>query len=246
MTPRTPLAFLAACAAALMTRARLVACVAAIMLPATTARADCFCRLLQQGTAWLHYEASALRAIDDTRPAAPRDLALAGVRVHLLATGRSTFGLHAGLDLAAGSALRPAGLAYDVALFPLGIGARLGRTSVLTLGAGIGALGATTALDDATTFPIEANAELGGRLRILARARVSYIVGAASRTTARNAPFGDELDTTLAIRLGHTWDDFGFPSSAGYFLGISYRELATTRFLGLTIGYSLDASARTR
>lgn len=189
-----------------------------------------------RGTAWLHYELSALRARED---GAPRDLVLAGVRLHGI-LGTAHVGYHAGLDLAAGSAIGPAGLAYDVALFPVGVGVRFGRTGVLALGAGVGALGATAALDDAATFPVEATFELGGRVRLLARARTAILAG----SRAGGAPLGDQVDAMLALRIGHAWHDFGFPSSGGYFAGVAYRELAGARFVGLTIGYAVDVASR--
>jgi hypothetical protein len=42
------------------------------------------------------------------------------------------------------------------------------------------------------------------------------------------------------VRFGKHYDQHGFPSGNGYFVGASYREQAGTRFAGLTIGYSID------
>lgn len=215
-----------------------LALLVALLVPAS-ARAGLFDDA--QGTAWLHYELSAFRARDSIDDA-PRDLVLAGVRLHGIFGGR--FGYHAGLDLAAGSAIDPAGLAYDVALFPVGGGLRFGRTGVLAVGAGVGAVGAVGALDDAATFPLEATLELGGAVRLLARARVAFVAG--GHGGAPNAPFGDQLDTTLAVRLGHAWHDWGFLSGGGYFAGVAYRELAGARFVGLTIGYAIDGASPPR
>ena len=48
----------------------------------------------------------------------------------------------------------------------------------------------------------------------------------------------------IALRIGHHYDSHGFPTGNGYFAGIAYRELLGARFLGLTIGYSLDVATR--
>jgi hypothetical protein len=216
-----------------------------VLALASTAHANRWSRLANdvQGGAWLHYELTVLQDVDD-RDAAPgfHELVLAGARLHGFVGGNPTIGYHVGLDLAAGSTLRGAGFAYDVALFPLGVGLRIGTTSIVTLGAGVGALGAVGTIDDAVTLPLEANAELGGgRVRVLARARVAYVAGAPSRHDGSpSAPFADELDTMLGVRFGHHYDDYGFPSGNGYFGGLAYRELAGVRYLGLAIGYSID------
>ncbi|CAN5914797.1 hypothetical protein BH11MYX3_BH11MYX3_44540 [soil metagenome] len=196
-----------------------------------------------QGGAWMHYEVTALRDVEDTMAESPaHDLILAGVRLHGFVGESDTVGYHVGLDFAFGGTLDGGGFAYDVALFPVGVGVRFGRTGVLTVGAGFQASGATSTIDDAVAIPLEVNLQLGGgRLRLLARGRASYIAGAASRQSAApSIAFADELDATVGLRIGHHYEDYGFPTGNGYFFGVSYRELAGTRFAGLVIGYSID------
>lgn len=200
-----------------------------------------------QGGSWLHYELTGLHAIEDVRgEAKAQDLVLAGFRLHGFAGMSSAVGYHVGIDLAAGGTLDAGGFAYDVALFPAGISVRFGRTGVVALGAGVGASGATGTLDDAVTLPLELNAELGGgRLRLLARVRTSYVAGAESRQSAApSIPFADELDATLGLRIGRHYEDWGIPSGNGYFIGAAYRELAGTRYLGLVLGYSIDGATK--
>jgi len=195
------------------------------------------------GGAWLHYELTGLHGIEDARGSAgAQDLVLAGFRLHGFVGTSHTIGFHIGLDAAAGGTLAAGGFAYDVALFPAGIAARFGRTGVVSLGVGVGASGATAALDDAVTLPLELGAELGGgRLRMLARVRTSYVAGADSRQSAApSLPFADELDATIGLRVGNHYEAHGFPSGNGYFVGVAYRELAGTRFAGLVIGYAID------
>ena len=120
---------------------------------------------------------------------------------------------------------------------------------MIGIGTGIGAMGAVGTLDDAATFPIEAFGEfaLGSRVRVLARARATYL--AAARDRNRGAPsvsFVDEVDAMLAFRIGHSYHDYGFPSGNGYFFGASYREMLGARFAGLVIGYSIDIATRRR
>ncbi len=202
-----------------------------------------------QGGAWFHYELTALHDLEDTMDdSAADDLVLAGVRLHGFVGQNDTVGYHVGLDFALGGTLDARGFAYDVALFPIGVGVRIGRTGVITAGAGFQAIGATSTIDDAVALPLEVNLELGGgRLRLLARARASYIAGADGRQSAApSIAFADELDTTVGLRIGHHYEDFGFPSGNGYFIGASYRELAGTRFAGLVIGYSIDMATPRR
>lgn len=207
------------------------------------------------GNAWAHYELTASHDVDPpaapapTAPAPPQpprfsELILAGVRLAGL-YGRERIGYHAGLDLAAGSTLRRGGFAYDVALLPLGGGLRLGRTSAILLGAGIGAMGATGTIDDAVTFPIQLTGEFGGATRFLVHARIAYVAAAAER--ARRSPslsFADEAEAMLALRIGHSYDPAGYPTGNGYFAGVAYRELYGARFVGVTIGYSIDLATK--
>lgn len=203
-----------------------------------------------QGGAWAHYELSGVHDVDDTAMTAPKfsDLTLAGFRLHGFVS-KSRVGWHIGIDGFAGATTRTAGFAYDVAVLPIGVGLRWGDTQMVGLGVGVGAMGAVGTLDDAATFPIEAFGEfaLGSHVRILARARASYLAGAPGRSGgAPSVSFVDELDGTLGIRIGHSYHDYGFPSGNGYFIGAAYREMLGARFAGLVLGYSIDIATRRR
>jgi hypothetical protein len=197
-----------------------------------------------QGGAQLHYEVAGLHAIDHpdamTYPDA-RDYVLAGARLHGFFGGKH-LALHAGVDLAAGGTIHGGGFAYDVALFPIGLAWRFFETSFLTLSPGVGASGATGVLDDAATFPLEARLEVGRGIRVLARARLTYLAAAPMREGG--ARFGDELEGMLGLRFGSGYDDYGFPTGNGYFIGASYKEQLGTRFVGVVIGYSIDMGTR--
>jgi hypothetical protein len=192
-----------------------------------------------QGGAYLHYELTSATKVDGDGH--PQDLVLAGARLHGFVGGGKTVGLHAGIDLAAGSTLRGAGFAYDVALFPIGIAVRFGKTSFLALGGGVGAMGAVGTIDDAVTLPLEATLEAGGGWRLLARVRTSYVAGAGDRHDgAASIPFADELDAMVGLRFGHHYEEYGYPSGNGYFVGVTYRELLDAHWVGAAIGYSID------
>jgi hypothetical protein len=218
----------------------------------------------RHGNGWAHHELTMSHDVD--RPAATpplpgapagpaateappwfSELLLAGMRAHGL-FGTRRLGYHAGIDLAFGSTLRTSGFAYDLALFPVGAGLRLGATSGVMLGLGVGATGAIGTLDDAVTLPIELVGELDlGRARILTRARISYVGDAAARHRGTSTvPFADEAEAMLGLRIGHHYESYGFPTGNGYFAALAYRELLGARFIGLTIGYSLDVATPRR
>lgn len=204
-----------------------------------------------QGVAWMHYELSDWHDVQDTGLPSTRqpftDLVLAGARLHgFIGAGR--IGYHAGVDLAAGSTVHGGGFAYDVALLPVGIGVRFGETSFVAFGTGIGAMGAVGTIDDAMLWPLDVTAEVGGgAVRVLARARASYVVGAPGRHDgAPSVSFADELDAELGVRIGAHGHADDFPWGNGYFVGAAYREMAGSRYLGLVIGYSIDVATRPR
>jgi hypothetical protein len=64
---------------------------------------------------------------------------------------------------------------------------------------------------------------------------------------APTVPFADELDAMVGIRIGHHYEDYGFPTGNGPYVGVAYKEMAGTKFVGLTLGYSMDmATEQTR
>lgn len=196
-----------------------------------------------QGGADLHYELSGFHTKDEMT-GGPRDFVLAGARLHGF-VGSERLGYHVGLDLAAGGTVDGGGFAYDVSIFPVGIALRLFDTSWVTVGAGMGANGATGAMDDATTLPLEARFEVGRGIRVLGRARATYLF-ATNHVREGGARFADELEAMLAVRLGTAYNDYGFPTGNGYFVGATYKEALGAQFFGAVIGYSIDMGTRRR
>jgi hypothetical protein len=212
------------------------------------AHADKWSRLADhaQGMAWLHYELSWVHDVEDRLdPPGAHDFILASARLEGFVGEGANVGYHAGLVLAGGAAIDRAGFAYDVALLPLGIGVRGRRNDFIAIGTGIGAMGATGKIDDAVLWPVEATFEFGRAVRLLGRARIAWVAGAAGRHDgAPSLAFCDELDAMLGVRLGKAYDDYGFPSGNGYFVGAAYRELLGARFLGVVLGYSIDIGSQ--
>lgn len=197
-----------------------------------------------KGGATLHYEASYVHRRD--RAGAIDGAGMAGLRLRGFASRKLPVGYLAGLDLHAGST-NPGGFAYQVNLYLLGMGARLGGAGVVGIGTGVGASGAVGTLDDGVELPIEAFLELGlgSRLRVLARGRAVWLGAATGRGDgAPSFTFADEVDATLGVRLGRRYDDFGFPTGNGYFLGAAYREQLGAQFVGAVFGYSVDVGSR--
>jgi hypothetical protein len=222
---------------------RALAIITAIAL-GTPAHADRWSRAMDrwQGGAWLHYELTGLAS-----DASPDQLILSGARLHGFIGANASIAYHVGVDILLGSTVGGAGFAYDLALYPLGVLVRAGKTTILGFGVGVAGMGAVGTIDDAIAIPLEMTAEvgLGRRLRLLSRTRVQWNAGAAERQSgAESVPFADELDAMLGLRVGRYYDDYGFPSGNGYFVGVNYREQGREQgrgqMVGLTIGYSID------
>ena len=220
-----------------------------LALLAGTAHADRGWRKLQGG-AFLHYELTGWSAFEHDAMTPPRstELVLAGARLHGFLARNKRIAYHIGMDLFAGSTIREAGFAYDVALFPVGAMLRLGKSSFVGLSAGIGANGAVGTLDDAVVLPVDAVMEFGTKVRLLSRARVSFLgaTGGSRQSSAPSLPVGDEFEAMLGLRIGKHDSEYGGVWGFGYFLAASYREQADAKFVGVTIGYSIDLGSRGR
>lgn len=200
---------------------------------------------IPSGAAWLHYTAGYVHRADDQQPArAGTGVAMAGVELDGMLGRRVAYLV--GLDLAAG-ATAPAGFAYQVDLRPVGVAVRLGETGALGVSAGVGASGAIGTLDDGAEFPVVAALELplGARLRLVGRARAVWLAGAPRRTGgAPDAPWADELDGWLGLRLGHRYHAFDVPSGNGAALAVAVREREGARMIGVVLAYSVDLASR--
>lgn len=196
-----------------------------------------------EGIGWAQYDASYV----GRQTAADRQgLGLAGLRIGALLCPDLPVGYVLGLDLHAGATV-PAGFAYQADLYLLGLGLRLGSTGALTFATGVGASGATGTMDDAIELPIEANLQvgLGAHLRLMARAKATWLGASAARQggTPTVGWHADELEGTVAVRLGRSYRRYDFPSGNGYFAGVAYREAGGLRFVGAVIGYGVNVAS---
>ncbi|MEZ4403382.1 MAG: hypothetical protein R3B06_25370 [Kofleriaceae bacterium] len=198
------------------------------------------CRSLARGgdgfAASLTYQAAAIvRApADGTAAPPPGPRAQGELTVRLAAMVGRRVGPLVGLSLAGGGGA-PLGASYDVALVPIGIGARLHRSSFVGIGLALATTGGSST-DDAIVVAGQAYAELalGHRLRLLSYARLGSDQLIADGLDRRR------LEVTAAVRLGHSFDRF-IPASNGYYLGATWRGQQGQEQWGLVIGHSLDA-----
>jgi hypothetical protein len=167
-------------------------------------------------------------------------LGLVGMRFSFIAGDRQV-SEHLAFDVAVGGQIgRHGGFAYDAAVLPLGIGVRLGADSFLALGTGIAAMGATGSLDDAVLVPIQLELEYGLTYHLIVRARDSFVFGADGRRDgAPSLPIGDELEGMVGVRVGKA-DNPSVPM--GYFIGVAYKEMLDTRYIGLSLGYAVGGT----
>lgn len=164
-------------------------------------------------------------------------IGLFGARFSFMA-GNRVVGNHVAADIAIGGQIgKHSGFAYDVGVLPLGIGVRFGDDSFVALDTGLAAMGATGSLDDAMLLPFQLEVEAGTTYHVMGRARVSAVFGADGRTNgAPSLPIGDELEAMLGMRIGKS-ENMRVPM--GYFLGVAYKEMQGTRYVGLSLGYAI-------
>lgn len=176
-----------------------------------------------------------LHLADDARPSGLRDVTTFDVRERTL-VGR-TVAWAGGLDLAIGGS--STGFAYGGALYPLGLGARLGNNGMISLGGGIGADKVVGSVPLAARVPVELALTLSiGPLRPTLFVRPSWLFGADERKHgARASSRVDELEAGFTLRLGaqhRLWSQTN--AGRGLLVGAVYRELMGARGVGVILG----------
>lgn len=190
---------------------------------------------LELDTRWMHAEEPVAGDLED--------VATAGLRLRTFA-GKTVVGYMAGIDLHLGAALQ-GGFAYDANLYLLGVGVELGGHVSLGVLAGGGLSGVTAREPFALQAPIELVVALAPhrRVRLHGWARASFVALADRRQNGSEAaPFGDELEAGLALRLGRGDRDHMQRWGNGYFLAALYGERQGATWAGLAVGYGLHSA----
>jgi hypothetical protein len=190
------------------------------------------------GDAWMF--ARLARVGDPARAGGLEDRATVGLSARALYGPRVGYAF--GADLEVGAAA-PAAFAYDLALYPLGIGLGVGPTGVFSVLGGFGASGVTGAVPGGLELPAEARFEIDvtRHARLGARGGVVWLPWVDARHAgSKLAPFADELVLGIFARFGVTRPRREGALGHGYFFGLERRELMRTFWLGLTVGVEMD------
>lgn len=150
-----------------------------------------------------------------------------------------------GADVALGGA-HPGGFAWRAAGYPIGAGRRIGGRGVVGLVGGLGASGVTGHVAGALEFPVElfTTLRLGKRTAVAAWVQPAWLPFSDTRDDgAPDVPFVDELRTGVTFRFDRRVAKWRAQAAGGYHLGLIYGEELGARFIGVTVGYDLDASA---
>jgi len=158
--------------------------------------------------------------------------------------GPRALGYGIGLDVAGGVS-HPLGFAWRTALYPVGVGRRLGRHGMFGLLAGVAGTGVAGRLDAAFEIPVELYLHLraGKHAGLTAFARTGWQYGADRRQHgARDLDHAglDVLRLGLTVRVGRNYHKWRMFSGNGYHLGVIASEDAHQRWLGVTFGYDAD------
>jgi len=153
--------------------------------------------------------------------------------------GKSPFGFAVGFDTHLGGGLS-GGFAYDVALSPFGVGVRAGKYAQLGVIAGVGVGGITDRVPFGVQFPVEVFADfwLSKYFRVHAWGTRRFITVADVRP--------HELSAGAALRFNRGYEQWGFASGNGYYVGVTYDERMDTEAIGVAIGYSIHFSTGRR
>ncbi len=148
-----------------------------------------------------------------------------------------------GLDGEVGGA--DTGFVYGLTAHVVGVGGRWGEGNAVALCGGAGFDGVVGAVPLAARFPAELSAAVNlGPLRLTAWAGVAWVAGADARREGSTwLTVVDEVDAGLTVRLGRQHRLWASASAGrGPSLGVVYRELMGTRFVGVVLGLDLSGA----
>ena len=147
-----------------------------------------------------------------------------------------------GMDASIGGSNQ--GVAYSVTTYPLGVGVRIGASSVIATCGGIRYDAIGSKLPRAFSVPAELTVSSTlGPVRPIAWIRPAW-VAKQERQNGISGDFADELEAGLIVRFGrqrHFWTETN--AGGGPALGVSYRGFLGTYALGVLVGFDF-AGAR--
>jgi hypothetical protein len=222
------------------------ALLAALGLPAGSAAADPRAERVTAdalpGEGFSHLAEVALAGeyahVDDSGGAGIADLGALGLRSRLLVGRRLAWCL--GLDGEIGGS--DAGLVYGATGYLVGGAARFGDSGLVALCGGAGVDGIRGALPAALRLPAELSLGVDlGAVRVGAWASAVWLRGADARADGVSwASAVDEADAGLLVRFARQHRYWGtMNAGGGVAIGLLYRALADTSYVGVTLGIDL-------
>jgi hypothetical protein len=176
------------------------------------------------------------RVVDPDHVSGLQNLGVFALRTRLALGKNPTYCL--GLDGEIGGSDR--GPVYGVTAYPLGIGARWGAGSTVSLCGGAGVDGVVGAVPVAARFPAELSVGWSlGPIRPVLWLRPSWVAGAPARVHGSSISFLDELEAGLMVRLSPEHRYWGtMNAGGGLAIGVAYREFMDTRYLAALVGFN--------
>ena len=150
------------------------------------------------------------------------------------------FDYHFGTDVAPNA---DGNFAYEVHVYPLGVGTNLGKFGFLGAVVGAGFGGVRGRVPFAGQFPVEVFLELdlGSWVRFAGWGRSTWLAGADARQAGSDAaPLGDEMQVGATLRLGKRLREWKLSEGGGYYIGATYAQQIEAEFLGVVFGYSIN------
>gem|GEM_PF-6416260 len=192
-----------------------------------------------RGAAGLKLDTEYTRFDSPDSMATPSDYLVGGLE--LWGTAGSALQFLAAIDLHFGGAI-DGGFAYEMDLYPFGIGAQLGTFAFVGVAAGIGFSGVTSEIPFARQVPIRAMVQLNLHERVQIEAYgVGKLIGARARNDGTDALAGfDEIKAGALLRIGKGGEQYYQKWGNGYFVGVTYSELLGMKSYGAVIGYSIS------
>jgi len=167
-----------------------------------------------------------------------------GVNVRAMA-GKSWLMYAAGLDYQLGLG-HPGDFLYETNLYPIGIGVLLGLHAKLGIRAGVGLSGIRKQAQFSAQLPAEVRLEfdLHRKVRVVSFARALWLSDNSREDGTTSFSSADEVALGFKLRWSKRYypHDKRLSAGNGYFVGATYQEKFGVALIGVTLGYSLNAT----